>query len=270
MNVPELVEEISRELKHNFEKRARLIPHSGEKGEGREAALRQILETYLPGRFGVDTGFVIDSAWEESLQIDVVIYDKNYTPVFEIVEGKRFFPCETVVAVGEVKSAINNDELEDSFNKIESVKERDRFGEPRVVGPTNYRERLDRQRFHDQILGFIFTGSSMTAENLSESYMEQLESRERHLWPNIYCDFNNLNIGYYEKENRILTANPMEADGIYANENTDVLFGTFHAKLTQGINNASISSPNLYEYYNMKEPAPTGGIEFPEGFQPVE
>lgn len=270
MSVLELIEEISRELKHNFEKRARLIPHSGEKGEGREAGLRQILKTYLPGRFGVDTGFVVDSDWEESLQIDIIIYDENYTPVFEIVQGKRFFPCESVVAVGEVKSAINSEELEDSFDKIKSVKRLDRFGNPSIVGSGKHIGKLDRQEFRDQIIGFIFTGDSMTAENLSESYMEQLESRERYLWPNIYCDFNNLNIGYYDSENRILTANPMEADGIYANENTDILFETFHAKLTHCINNVSIASPDLYEYYDMKELTPTGGIEFPEGFQPVE
>jgi hypothetical protein len=45
----------------------------------------------MPKRFNVDSGFVIDALGNRSKQMDIVIYEANYTPVFEIVDGKNPF-----------------------------------------------------------------------------------------------------------------------------------------------------------------------------------
>ena len=252
MDLQELVQLMSTELRQNFEKRTRLISHPGEMGTAREEALRSMLRSYLPQRCGVDTGFVIDSEGNESNQIDVVIYDQNYSPVFEIVEEKRYFPCETVLAVGEVKTEINTRQLKDSFEKIESVKSLNRAGAKKMIGPGAFGGQLEEDKYIDQIFGFIFSKGSMNIDALVEKYIEQLEERERNLWPNYFCDYNNVNIGYRGTYNgrSFLGADAMGAEGIYITESEDMNFGLFHAVLNWHLSQASIGRPNLFSYYN--------------------
>ncbi|WP_276254783.1 DUF6602 domain-containing protein [Halomontanus rarus] len=252
MDLQELVRLMSTELRQNFEKRVRLISHPGEIGTAREEALRTMLESYLPQRCGVDTGFVIDSDGNESNQIDIVIFDRNYSPVFEIVNEKRYFPCETVLAVGEVKTEVNTRQLEDSFEKIESVKALNRAGAKKMIGPGAFGERLEENKHIDQIFGFIFSKGSMNIDTLVEKYVEQLEERERNLWPNYFCDYNNVNIGYHGTydQRSYLGADAMGAEGIYTTESEEMNFGLFHAVLNWFLTQASIGRPNLFSYYD--------------------
>ena len=76
-------------------------------GAAREHALRELLRRYLPRRVDVSTGFVIDVAGGQSRQVDIVLYDRDSATVWD-VGGVRYFPCETVIAVGEVKASIRS------------------------------------------------------------------------------------------------------------------------------------------------------------------
>lgn len=69
MDLPELIRQVSLELQQEFEEKASLISHPGESGTAREQALRDVLSTYLPQRYGVDAGFVLDSNLNESDQL---------------------------------------------------------------------------------------------------------------------------------------------------------------------------------------------------------
>jgi len=93
-------------------------------GGAREKPTRQKLETLLPPMIGVGTGCIIDSYGKTSKQMDIVIYEKHICPVYSINDTPEttYFPCEGVIAVGEIKSTLNNKELEDIFAKINSVK----------------------------------------------------------------------------------------------------------------------------------------------------
>lgn len=93
-------------------------------GSAKEKAVRKKLELLLPSIAGVGSGCVIDSHGLTSKQCDIVIYEKNFCPVFSINDNPEttYYPCESVIAVGEIKSAIGTKELIDSFAKIESVK----------------------------------------------------------------------------------------------------------------------------------------------------
>lgn len=268
MDTQQLAREISSDLDNGFRKRARLISHSNESGEASEAALREILRLYLPKRCGVDKGFVIDSNTtdiNESNQIDVVIYDKNYTPVFEIVDGKRYFPCETVLAVGEVKSSIDSvSKLKDSFNKIESVKSLNRAGAKKMIGAGAFSGELEQEKLIDQISGFIFTASSLTRDNLINEFKKCLSDRKQRLWPNYYCDYNNINIGYQShfKGRKSWGWDTMNANGLYVTESEDMLFGLFHALLVQNIYQTSIGKPRLLSYYDIANTVEVDEISF--------
>lgn len=99
----------------------RLI-HPGEFGMHREACIRTFLGTFLTNIYGVSQGFVIGQDGEVSHQCDVIIYHKDYTPYFHTPEGQRFFPIESVIAVGEVKSKVDGSVLNDAFEKLTNIK----------------------------------------------------------------------------------------------------------------------------------------------------
>ena len=90
-----------------------------------ETAARKQLEQILPSGVAVGTGCVIDTYGSTSRQMDVILFERDLCPVFRINDNDpkaAYYPCEGVIAVGEIKSVIGKKELEDSFAKISSVK----------------------------------------------------------------------------------------------------------------------------------------------------
>ncbi len=98
------------------------IRHPGEFGVYREAIVRDFLQSFLPQKLAIDTGFVVNALGETSKQIDLVVYDPSFTPYLESKNRQRFFPVETVIAVGEVRSDVNRAQFEDALIRISEVK----------------------------------------------------------------------------------------------------------------------------------------------------
>ncbi len=89
------------------EKENKLI-NPGEYGTYREDLAKKWLQMYVPKRFGIGSGFIINSSGLVSTQCDIIIYDKMTTPKIENINNQRFFPIETVSCVGEIKSDVNS------------------------------------------------------------------------------------------------------------------------------------------------------------------
>ena len=98
-------------------------------GAAMEQPVRAQLEQILPRGLAVGSGFVFDSYGSTSRQTDIVLYEKDICPVFSInnTPETTYYPCECVVAVGEVKSILNKASLRDAFWKIRSVKRLERY-----------------------------------------------------------------------------------------------------------------------------------------------
>lgn len=109
-------------LFHDEEKQNKLR-HTGEFGTYREAIVHDFLHSFLPQRLAIDTGFIVNALGEVSRQIDLVIYDPSLTPRLESQNRQRFFPIETVIAAGEVKSDVRRDEFKDGLIRLAKVKE---------------------------------------------------------------------------------------------------------------------------------------------------
>ncbi len=101
---------------------AQTITHDGKRGEATESDWLRVIRSYLPNRYAVDTGIVIDSIGKTSDQIDIVIYDLHYTPVLLTRESNRYIPAEAVYAVLEAKPTINKELLEYAGAKAVSVR----------------------------------------------------------------------------------------------------------------------------------------------------
>ncbi len=65
-----------------------------------------MLSTYLPHRYRADKAFVVDSKGVFSEQIDVVVYDRQYSSFIFQYEGQTIVPTESVYAVFEAKQTI--------------------------------------------------------------------------------------------------------------------------------------------------------------------
>ena len=89
-----------------------------------EQPVRAQMEQILPRGINVGSGFVIDSHGGTSRQADLVLYERDICPVFSInnTPETTYYPCEGVIAVGEVKSTLDSQSLKDAFKKIASVK----------------------------------------------------------------------------------------------------------------------------------------------------
>ena len=77
--------------------------HAPTKGAAIEAVWLKYLKRYLPNRYCVDSAIIIDHTGEISEQIDLVIYDQQYTPFIFEQDGAKYIPAEGVYAVFEVK-----------------------------------------------------------------------------------------------------------------------------------------------------------------------
>lgn len=249
---------MSRQLDIEFGELSTEISHHVKSGEARENVLREFLTKYLPQRVGIEQGFVIDAQGEESKQIDIVIYDKTVATVFN-VNGVRYFPCEIVLAVGEIKSDINSRrDLEDALNKIKSVKKLDRSNQGKnliITGPGISLQGLKFDpltQYRDQILGFIFTRTSMTKGTILEALQEYNSKVERRLWLNLFCAYKNFLVSY-ESNEKGLTPSAMDADRMYCTVEDEIpnLLLLFISVLATFINEAHVARPSYFEYANI-------------------
>ena len=106
------------------------IAHSGTQGDVNEDHFIAILRRYLPKRYEVDRGIVIDSVGSTSDQIDVIIYDNQYSPTLLDQHKHRYVPAEAVYAVFEVKPTVNKVYLEYAGGKAKSVRKLKRTSVP--------------------------------------------------------------------------------------------------------------------------------------------
>jgi hypothetical protein len=95
--------------------------HPGKLGENRESLLARFLETYLPGRFGVGSGFALFGS-ELSTQQDVVVYDPFDNPVLFPTAAAPLFPPSALHALIEVKSKLTTSELTKTARKATRFK----------------------------------------------------------------------------------------------------------------------------------------------------
>ncbi|HTV30268.1 MAG TPA: DUF6602 domain-containing protein [Xanthobacteraceae bacterium] len=96
--------------------------HPVAKGDASETVWLKLLQSYLPMRYQAATAHVVDSKGVFSDQIDVVVFDRQYSPFIFYYEGQTIIPAESVYAVFEAKQAINAEQVEYAQKKVASVR----------------------------------------------------------------------------------------------------------------------------------------------------
>lgn len=96
--------------------------HPGTKGDASERVWLELLGTYLPKRYRAEKAHVVDSNGAFSDQIDVVVFDQQYSPFIFNYQGQIVIPAESVYAAFEAKQSINAEEVEYAQKKVASVR----------------------------------------------------------------------------------------------------------------------------------------------------
>jgi hypothetical protein len=94
-----------------------LIRHEGERGRENEAALGRILSSFVPRRYGVGSGLLIDAHDSYSRQTDLVVFDQSDEPSALAQTTQLLFPVESVLASIEVKTTLRKEDVEDCTAK---------------------------------------------------------------------------------------------------------------------------------------------------------
>jgi hypothetical protein len=172
-----------------FDENGKKLIHPGEYGTYREDIVKDFLKCLIPGHLDISNGFLINQNDEISKQCDIVVYDSQITPNIQSVSRQRFFPVETVAAVGEVKSTLSETEFKSAINKLAKIKRlRENMGEVTVFrnrildGNSN---KFNAQKPTDQIFTFLVCKkldfkTQNIANDIKNFYEDELPYRNRH------------------------------------------------------------------------------------------
>lgn len=121
-SLPAMLESINGNIESRLREVRTVIDHSGTKGDASEKVWLKLFRDYLPKRYQVENAFVVDSAGSVSDQLDVVVFDRQYSPFIFVIDGATYIPAESVYAVFECKQSIDASLIEYARNKVLSVR----------------------------------------------------------------------------------------------------------------------------------------------------
>lgn len=104
--------------------------HPGAKGDASEGVWIDMLDTYLPKRYQAAKAFVVDSLGNFSEQIDVVVFDRQYSPFIFKFDEQIIVPAESVYAVFEAKQTATAELVAYAQRKVASVRKLHRTSLP--------------------------------------------------------------------------------------------------------------------------------------------
>ncbi|WP_429066348.1 DUF6602 domain-containing protein [Aeromonas bestiarum] len=183
------------------------LRHTGEFGAYREILVREFLGFFTPSRLNIHNGFLITSLDSISTQIDAVIFDAKSTPLIENGEKQRFFPVETVCAIGEVKSTLTKQQLKEALNKLARNKAlREQIQSPVIIrrdrdgdfDPANYA--------YDQLPSFLICESfnfkfNELHKEVNALYDSDIEARHKH---NLILSLKDGLLAYFDSNNKTM------------------------------------------------------------------
>lgn len=270
----EFLKELGRDLVSEFS-RGSYGTTPGLIGASRESAVKKQLSRLLPEIVSIGSGCVIDSYGGTSKQQDIVIYERNYCPVFSINDSPdaTYYPCESVAAVGEVKSTLGRRELEDSFEKIKSAKALLRYSEDTlkwrsygssmgVVGAESERFSQDK-KVSDQLLGFIICKKlGLTKESFLNAYRELSKDIKPHLRPNICISLEDGIVLNLDHDEMTVRWNSYEATGVALVGIEESKFQYLLARIYWQITHGRTSNTLPFHKYILKDNTATNIIKY--------
>ncbi len=161
--------DVQAELALKLKRAAQSISHAGVHGAVNEDHWIDVFRAYLPKRYEVATGLVIDSLGNRSDQIDLIVFDGHFTPTLLDQQKHRYIPAEAVYAVFESKPHLDKSYLEYAGLKAASVRKLHRTSVSIAHAGGTYKP---KEPF--PIVAGIVAPRSSWADGLGESFRKNL------------------------------------------------------------------------------------------------
>ncbi len=110
------------EIERKLDTARKTFGHSTTLGDASESIWLELFQEYLPQRYQAACGHVVDSLGVFSDQIDVIIFDRQYSPFIFKFQGKMIVPAESVYAVFEAKQVLNLKHINYAQTKVGTVR----------------------------------------------------------------------------------------------------------------------------------------------------
>ena len=121
-SLPELLAGLHNKIENELKIGRAALNHPTDKGDAAEAVWLEMLSLYLPQRYRVAKAHVVDSEGKFSQQIDILVFDRQYSPFIFSFWGTTVVPAESVYAAFEVKQTLNSANISYAHDKIASVR----------------------------------------------------------------------------------------------------------------------------------------------------
>ncbi len=121
-SLPQLLAGLHDDIERRLATARQTFAHPVTKGDASERVWLELLRTYLPRRYQAETAHIVDSNGAFSEQIDVVVFDRQYSPFIFHFEGQIIIPAESVYAAFEAKQTINASQVSYAQGKVASVR----------------------------------------------------------------------------------------------------------------------------------------------------
>jgi hypothetical protein len=118
----QLLTTLHEDIHRRLEASRKSFGHSTTKGNATEGVWLKLLEEYLPERYAAVSGHVVDSQGVFSDQIDIIVFDRQYSPFILKYEEQIVVPAESVYAAFEAKQAISAEQVAYAQAKLTSVR----------------------------------------------------------------------------------------------------------------------------------------------------
>jgi hypothetical protein len=138
-------------------------------GDDSELNWRGMLESILPTRYRVSKGFAVDADGNRSEQIDLLIYDRHFSPVLLDVGDYLFVPVEALFAALEVKQTMDRGTIQYAVEKVGSIRRL-----RRTSAPVPYVEGTYKPKELQRIIGGLLTMESEWRPALGEAFEKAL------------------------------------------------------------------------------------------------
>jgi len=121
-SLEQLLATLHEDIHRRLEASRKSFGHSTTKGNATEGVWLKLLQDYLPQRYAAGTGHVVDSEGVFSDQIDIIVFDRQYSPFILRYEDQLVVPAESVYAAFEAKQAISAEQVAYAQTKLTSIR----------------------------------------------------------------------------------------------------------------------------------------------------
>jgi len=203
-SLTQLLSSLHEDIQTQLEVVRKSFAHPGTKGDGSEKVWIDLLNTYLPERYSASTAHVVDSRGQFSEQIDIVVYDRQYSPFVFNYKEQVIIPAESVYAVFEAKQTMSLQMIKYAQQKIKSVRNLYRTSLPIPYAKGTYPAKA-----LIPIIGGILTLESEWTPALGPSLRKQLNEDLDQGLLDIGCSASH-GYFYYDKQTKEFSLLPQE------------------------------------------------------------